>query len=441
MSVDYFQGFLAHVGVPADALPVDGSALSPPQALQLLPHLLSTPVTLGNFAQRRMAAWLLLEVATGERPVSRQALHARMDRFHRLLVLRPDGYLVLAVTGEAKQKVGEVQVAQDGSLRAGRYEVGPFYAMEDSHLWPVDAALEVPRGALPLGAYTPDDGVLLPAVEGAALSLADTVEGLYRLTFHPIETAEGLVQLPGVVRELVRNAPEYWESFRHKPSGEQVRGVSRVVTSVVLMVGTAGEGAVQAATWGGRMGRLSVPVFSLTGEGVLSLRLVAVPGHVIAVAGQALSATYVLHMAAMSGGNWKPPMGGPGQWIQKNESMKPRAHQYQSQVTGRPLGWVYRVYRNGKKADFDDYRNGVLVDAKGLGYDKFFNKKREPQDWFQGLDAIIEKARRQTYVANGRLVRWHVAEPRMVDILKKIFSREKIHGIDVVHTVYAPPLP
>jgi hypothetical protein len=41
---------------------------------------------------------------------------------------------------------------------------------------------------------------------------------------------EGLIQLPGAVRELVRNAPEYWESFRHKPSGEQVRGVSRVVT-------------------------------------------------------------------------------------------------------------------------------------------------------------------------------------------------------------------
>jgi hypothetical protein len=186
------------------------------------------------------------------------------------------------------------------------------------------------------------------------------------------------------------------------------------------------------------MGRLSVPVFSLTGEGVLALRLVAVPGRVIAVAGQALGATYVLHMATAAGGNWKPPVGGPGQWIPKNEGMKPRARRYQSQVTGKPHGWVYRVYRNGKKADFDDYRSGVLVDAKGLGYDKFFNKKREPHDWFQGLDAIIEKARRQTYVAKGLLVRWHVAEPRMVDILKKVFSREKIHGIDVVYT---PPLP
>jgi hypothetical protein len=441
MSVDYFQGFLSHVGVPTNALPVDGSALWPHQALQLLPHLLSTPVTLGNFAQRRMAAWLLLEVATGERPVSREEMHARMDRFHWLLVLRPDGYLVLAVTGEAKQKVGEVQVAQDGSLRAGRYEVGPFYAIDGRHLWPVDAALEVPGGALPLGAYTPDDGVLLPALEGAALALADTVEGLYRITFHPIESAEGLLQLPGVVRELVRNAPEYWESFRHKPSGEQVRGVSRVVTGLVLMVGTAGEGAVQAASWGGRMGQLAVPVFSLTAEGVLALRLVSVPGRVIAVAGQALSATYVLHMAAVGvaaagGGSWSPPVGGPGQWVPKNERMSDRSRKFQNKVTKAPAGWVYRVLFGGEKADFDgrDPVEGTLLETKGLGYDKHFDANLEPKQYFRGAKSLVRQARRQLKVANGMPIRWHVAEPRMVDILRKLFLREGIEGIDVVHT-------
>ncbi|WP_257449320.1 restriction endonuclease fold toxin 5 domain-containing protein [Archangium lipolyticum] len=439
MSVDYFQGFLAHVGVPADALPEDGRTLSPEQALQLLPHLLSTPVTLGNFAQRRMAAWLLLEVATGERPVSRQELHARMDRFHRLLVLRPDGYLVLAVTGEARQKVGEVTVAQDGTLRAGRYELGPFYAIEDRRLWPVDAALEVPRGALPLGAYEPDDGVLLPALEGAALALADTVEGLYRVIFHPIETAEGLAQLPGAVRQLVRNAPEYWESFRHKPSGEQVRGVSRLVTGVVLMVGTAGEGAVQAATWGSRMGRLAVPVFSLTGDGVLALRLVAVPGRAIAVAGQALSATYVLHMAsvgvAVAGGStWTPPVGGPGQWVPKNERMSARSRKFQNKITRAPAGWVYRVLFGGERADFDGFDEGILLESKGLGYDKHFDVNLDPKPYFKGVDRLVRQAARQLRVANGTPIRWHVAEPRMVAILRKLFKDAEIKGIDVVHT-------
>ncbi|WP_257457415.1 restriction endonuclease fold toxin 5 domain-containing protein [Archangium lipolyticum] len=439
MSVDYFQGFLAHVGVPADALPEDGRTLWPEQALRLLPHLLSTPVTLGNFAQRRMAAWLLLEVATSERPVSRQELHARMDRFHRLLVLRPDGYLVLAVTGEARQKVGEVKVAQDGTLRAGRYEVGPFYAIDGNRLWLVDAALAVPRGALPLGAYEPDDGVLLPALEGAALALADTVEGLYRVIFHPIETVEGLARLPGAVRELVRNAPEYWESFRHKPSGEQVRGVSRVLTGVVLMVGTAGEGAVQAATWGSRMGRLTLPVFSLTGEGVLALRLVAVPGRAIAVAGQALSATYVLHMAstgvaAAGTGSWTPPVGGPGQWVPKNEHMSARSRKFQNKVTKAPAGWVYRVLFGGEKADFDGFAEGVLLETKGLGYDKHFDSNLKAKQYFEGAARLVRQAARQSRVANGTPIRWHVAEPRMVDILKTIFEAERIKGIDVVYT-------
>jgi hypothetical protein len=449
LSLDHFQGFLAHLGVPAEALPVDGRTLSPEQALRVLPHLLSTEVTLGDFAQKRMAAHLLLEVATGGRPVTREELHARMDRFHRLRVLRADGYLVLAHTGEAKQKVGEVRVAEDGTLRAGRYEVGPFYAVDGGRLWPVNAELEVPRGALPLGPYVPDDGVVLPALEGAGLALGDTVEGLYRLVFHPVETLEGLTRLPGAVRELVQNSPEYWEDFRRKPSGERVRTLSRLTTHVLLMVGSGGAGAgasgAKAASWGGTLGHVAVPVFSLTGEGALALRLVAVPGRAVAVAGQALSATYVLHMAttgavAVAQGPppaaWTPPVGGPGQWVPKNERMSERSRRFQHTVTKAPAGWVYRVLRNGERADFDgrDPGSGTLLETKGQGYDKHFDANLEPKPYFKGSKRLASQAARQLRVANGVPIRWHVAEPRMVDILRKLFQEENITGIDVVYT-------
>jgi hypothetical protein len=76
-----------------------------------------------------MAAHLLLEVATGGAPVPRDELHARMRRFSRLLVLRPDGYLVKPTTGMAVQKVGPVVLADDGTLRVGRFEVGPPEAL------------------------------------------------------------------------------------------------------------------------------------------------------------------------------------------------------------------------------------------------------------------------------------------------------------------------
>jgi restriction endonuclease fold toxin 5 of polymorphic toxin system len=438
-SLDNFQGLLEQVGVSHEVLPRDGRTLSPEQAVRLLGHLLEAEVGLVEFPRQRMAAHLLLEVATGEGPVTREELHARMDRFHRLRVVRPDGYLVRTVTGEAVQRAGEVRLDPDGTLRAGRYEVGPFYAVEDGKLWPVDAGLEVPRGAKPLGPYVPDDGVVLPALEGAGLALGDTLEGLCRLAFHPSESLEGLAQLPGAVRVLFQNAPEYWEAFRQKPRGEQVRTVSRLLAHVLLTVGTSGAGVVKAVAWGEKLSRLSVPLLTLTKRGELVLRLVAVPGRAVAVAGQGLSVTWGLHQAkvgAGGGGGWVPPVGGPGQWVPKNERMSQRSRAFQHKVTKAPAGWVYRVQRNGEKADFDgfDVDQRLLQETKGLGYDKHFDADLKPKRYFQGARRLVRQAQRQQQVANGVPIRWHVAEPRMVAILKKLFRDAEIKGIDVVYT-------
>ncbi|HEX5746456.1 MAG TPA: Tox-REase-5 domain-containing protein [Archangium sp.] len=438
-SLDYFRGLLHQVGVPEEVMLSDGSTLSPEQAVQLLAHLLEAEAGLGEFPRQRMAAHLLLEVATGAGPVTREELHARMDRFHRLRVVRPDGYLVRAVTGEAVQRAGEVRLEPDGTLRAGRYEVGPFYAVEDGQLWPVDSGLEVPRGAKPLGPYVPDDGVVLPALEGAGLALGDMLEGLCRLVFHPGESLESLTQLPGAVRVLFQNAPEYWETFRQRPRGEQVREMSRLLANALLTVGTSGAGAVKAVGWGEKLGRLSVPLLTLTKKGELVLRLVAVPGRAVTVAGQGVSVAWGLHLAKVGsgqGGGWVPPVGGPGQWVPKNERMSPRSRAFQHKVTKAPAGWVYRVWRNGEKADFDgfDLDQRILTETKGLGYDKHFDADLNARKYFRGARRLVRQAQRQLRVAKGVRIRWHVAEARMVDILKRLFKQERVEGIEVVHT-------
>ncbi|WP_052518281.1 Tox-REase-5 domain-containing protein [Archangium violaceum] len=438
-SVDHFQGLLVQVGVSPKVLPGDGGTLSPEQAVRLLAHLLEAEAGLGEFPRQRMAAHLLLEVATGTGPVTREELHARMDRFHRLRVVRPDGYLVRAVTGEAVQRAGEVRLAEDGTLRAGRYEVGPFYAVEEGQLWPVDTGLEVPRGAKPLGPYVPDDGVVLPALEGAGLALGDTLESVSRLVFHPGESLEGLTRLPGAVRVLFQNAPEYWEAFRQKPRGERVREGSRLLAHVLLTVGSSGAGAVKAVGWGEKLGRLSVPLLTLTKRGELVLGLVAVPGRTVAVAGQGLSVAWGLHLAKVGSGGgsgWVPPVGGPGQWVPKNERMSPRSRAFQHKVSKAPAGWVYRVWRNGEKADFDgfDLEQRLLQETKGLGYDKHFAANLEPKKYFKGAARLVRQAKRQWRVAHGIPIRWHVAEPRMVPILQKLFRKENIKGIEVVFT-------
>jgi hypothetical protein len=442
ITLDYFQGFLMQAGVPTTAVPRDGRTLSPQQALELVHHLLSTPVTLGNFGLRRMAAHLLLEVATGGAPVSRDELHVRMRRFSRLLVLRPDGYFVEATSGIAVQKAGTVVLAEDGTLRAGRFEVGPFYAVDGGHLFPVDEKLEVSHGARPAGVYEPDDNAGLAVAEGAVLAVVDMVEGLYRLVFYTDETLEGLAQLPGAVRQLYEHSPQLWEEFRHKPYAEKVRTVSRLATGIVLTVGTSGAGAAKAASWGGKLGNMTVPLLSLSGDGLLAVRLVAVPvGTIATAAAPVLSATYVLHMAntgaqgAGSGGGW-PPVGGPGQWVEDTSSMSEQARTYQAQVTGAPKGWCYRVCRNGKCVDYDGYdpKTGILLEAKGLGYDKWFNRNLEARFEFKGLKALRGQAQKQARLAGGTPVRWQVAEPRMVAIFKRLFKEWNVTGIEVVHT-------
>jgi hypothetical protein len=54
--------------------------------------------------------------------------------------------------------------------------------------------------------------------------------------------------------------------------------------------------------------------------------------------------------------------------------------------------------------------------------------------YFKGAERLVRQAKRQSRMASGIPIRWHVAEPRMVDILKKLFRRNRIEGIDVVHT-------
>ena len=442
MTLDYFQGFLGQAGVPSTALPKDGLTLAPQQALGLMPHLVATPLTLGNFGLRRMAAHLLLEVAAGGEVVTRDELHARMRRYSRLLVLRPDGYLVRATAGVAVQKVGQVVLAEDGTLRAGRFEVGPFYAIEGERLFPVDGTLNVPRGARPAGLYEPDDNPALAVAQGAVLSVVDMVEGLYRLVFYTGETLEGLAQLPGAVRQLYENSPQLWDEFRHKPYAEKVRIVSRLATGAVLTVGTAGAGAAKAAAWGGKLGSLTVPLLSLTGDGALAVRLVAVPvGSVATAAAPALSATYVLHMANTSaqgaggGGGW-PPIGGPGQWVEDTSSMSDQARDYQAQVTGAPKGWAYRVTRGDDFVDFDgfDPKTGTLIEAKAREYAKWFDEDLRPRWNYQGLKGMISQAQRQVRLAGGLRVRWQVAEQRMVAVLRKHFDAEGLQAIEVVYT-------
>ncbi|RKG70740.1 hypothetical protein D7V80_04035 [Corallococcus sp. CA054B] len=160
---------------------------------------------------------------------------------------------------------------------------------------------------------------------------------------------------------------------------------------------------------------------------VLDVSAVAVVDGVVEVT---LASTAVA-MAAMG----PPPSGstgGPGKWVQVNESMSDRARDYQAQVTGAPKGSAYRVKRGDEEVDFDgfDPEEPVLLEAKGPGYEQFFDSDLMAKGFFKNADALADQAQRQLRVAGGLRVRWVVAEEKFADALRLLFKDRRV-GVEV----------
>ncbi|GMU02788.1 hypothetical protein KH5H1_69080 [Corallococcus caeni] len=125
--------------------------------------------------------------------------------------------------------------------------------------------------------------------------------------------------------------------------------------------------------------------------------------------------------------------GGPGKWVQVKESMSERAREYQAQVTGAPEGSAYRVRLGDDEVDFDGYDlvEDLLLEAKGPGYAKFIKDNMTLKEFYRGFDKVLAQAERQFTFAQGKRIRWIVAEGRFAGLLRKAF-RERGYPIEVV---------
>ncbi len=148
----------------------------------------------------------------------------------------------------------------------------------------------------------------------------------------------------------------------------------------------------------------------------------------------ALAPTAVAMMARGSGGGGaQPPLsGGPGHWVQVDESMSESARNYQAQVTGAPKGYAYRVKMGDEKVDFDGFDKGVLLEAKGTGYAKWIDDELNFVEFFEGGPKMLEQAQRQVAAARGTPIRWMVAEEKLAGALRKLFKGEGLK-IEVIH--------
>jgi len=437
---DFFQGVQEASGLGEQAQHPAGAALYLEQARQLLGRLAKTPVTQRSLAPRRALCWLLGEVLEGGERVEYADLKWRAERFGFLVLVRPDGYLVTALTGAPLQRLGPLELVE-GEWKVGRLVVGGFYRSHGGVLYPVTEAL-LRADSPPLGELGLGRDPLNAALDGAQDAMAEMVLALAHSIRHPIQTLEDLAQLPTTVAHLIASSPEYFARYGAMSREDQIREAARLSTHVLMLLGGA------KATVG-RLGGLGaeLPVLSLTAEGELVLGGAVVAAGTTATVGMDLAALSILHMAGKGQGNTSgargkadpktAPVQGPGRWTYKKPTTESKqALDYQEQVTGRPAWYVYMV----GTVEFDGFNGKALLEAKGGSYKHFLTKGGKAQPWFEagkGFKGLLEQAERQSKVARTLNVPvvWHVAEAEFASFLRALFEK---NGWDNI-TVHATP--
>jgi hypothetical protein len=439
VQVDAFEYLLLLAGLThIDDVPPRGAPLTPPEAARVLEVLLNKPMTLGSFPPRMAACHLLREVLErGE--VSREELLRRVERFKTVAVLRPDGYLAWTLNGRTQQKVGPVEW-KEGAFRAGPFELGRLYTVSGWVFRRADAQLRPVLEGPGLAEVYDDADYLNRSLDGAEEAFVELYHAMGQLLSHPWDSLVALQHLPAGVAALITSSPEYRERLRYMTQGERMKALSKLTTNLLVTFGAAG-GTTSTLTRAVGGLEATVPVLSLSAEGLLVVERVVVPvGKVGTVLSGGPGAAIILQRANAAG-QTSSPTPGPGQWGPAQESMSARARAYQEQITGHSADeayWVGGVGRKSGGVKFDGFEEGVLLEAKGPGYANKFLDTLDPKPWFKpsGAKALVDQARRQFGAAmkTGTPIRWHVAEQKVAEAIRLLFKNERVVGIEVVHT-------
>jgi len=283
--------------------PPRGAPLTPQEAARVLTVLMNKPVTLGSFPPRMAVCHLLREVLEGGE-VSREELLRRVERFKTVAVLRPDGYLAWTLNGRTQQKVGPVEWKEE-AFRAGSFELGRFYTVSGWVFRQADAQLRPVMEGPPLAEVYDDADYISRTLDGAQEAYVDLYHAVGQLLSHPSDSIASLRHLPAGVAALIASSPKYLERFRYMTRGEQVKAVSKLATNLILTVGTAG-GTTSTLTRAVGGLEATVPVLSLSAEGLLVVERVVVPvGRAATVLSGGPGAAIILHQmgGAGNGGN------------------------------------------------------------------------------------------------------------------------------------------
>ncbi len=267
------------------------SGASPEEAAAMALHLLSGPVSLAAFGPRATTLSVLGRIAGGERPATGEDVQKLIGMHERLMIVRPDGYLAWAISGKAVEKAGEVKL-EDDRLKAGRLDVGRFYASDCGCLRELDESLEIDPLKGIVHELALEHDAVNQVLDGAEDTLVAFAMGVGGLIHDPVRAFRDLAQLPSAITQIMVNSPELWERFRAMPGGDQLRVISQIATTL-LSLNSAGSSATTAIRSAAAGARISGTVRCLSLEVVLELRWNLELADV-AAAGGALGGAFVL---------------------------------------------------------------------------------------------------------------------------------------------------
>jgi hypothetical protein len=226
--------------------------------------------------------------------------------------------------------------------------------------------------------------------------------------------------------------------------GPQVARVLVLAVTVVVSQGMTGGAALLASRLSMLPGASEAAALGASQVGITLANVGQVSAVAVVDGNLAITlAPTAVAMAAMGPRGESPdvtglPSGGPGEWVQVDESMPERARDYQAQVTGAPKGSAYRVTLKGEKVDFDGLQDGFLLEAKGPGYARFIDAEFSPKGFFtKGSNKLVGQARRQFKVAQGVPIRWVVAEEKFAAALRILFQEAGLP----IEVISVPPIP
>ena len=119
-----------------------------------------------------------------------------------------------------------------------------------------------------------------------------------------------------------------------------------------------------------------------------------------------------------------------GKWKIVNESMSDAAKSYQELISGRSIRESFEL----KNVKFDGLRNGILAEAKSGMLNFVDQSQGRFKAWFNGGDALLDQARRQSEAAEGLPVEWHIEHKSVMDAIQNLFEDENFTNIFLIHT-------